>query len=394
MNKKILLIVVGLVILGGLGFYFYKPQVGNMKVVVSYTKGRPALAASIENGVKLAFDQVNNQVGNYKIVVDYRRDDNEAGQWQKDIEAQLATEAAADPDVVAYIGPNNSGAAQISIPILNKAGIVQITSRGTLPELTQPGFTPGQPGIFYPTGVRTFFRTIPTDSATPAAIWASDMGVKSVIIFDDSEAYGKGIAKLFEKEAVALGIKVVASNSINKNSKDPIGDLKLNNLKADLVFFGGVTPNASIPLLKSVRKLGMAPKFMGANGIFEQAFADQGGADAEGVFATAAASIPPEQQTGKMRKFYDDYVAAFGAEPDPSSIFSYEAAKVIIYAIEKAGVKDREKILNEIRNIKNFDGALGAWSFDANGDTTYNVISGAKVINGKFVFQEILPNTR
>jgi branched-chain amino acid transport system substrate-binding protein len=61
-------------------------------------------------------------------------------------------------------------------------------------------------------------------------------------------------------------------------------------------------------------------------------------------------------------------------------LYSWEAAEVAIEAINKAGVKDRAKILAAIAATKDFNGLNGKWSFDANGDTTMDVMSGFKVV--------------
>ena len=41
---------------------------------------------------------------------------------------------------------------------------------------------------------------------------------------------------------------------------------------------------------------------------------------------------------------------------------------------------------------KDFNGVLGKWSFDANGDTSSRVMSGQTVQDGKFVFVKVLGN--
>ena len=63
---------------------------------------------------------------------------------------------------------------------------------------------------------------------------------------------------------------------------------------------------------------------------------------------------------------------------------------VALAAIDKAGTKDRAAILTAISETKDFQGALGTWSFDANGDTTLTDIRGFKVVGGKWVFQKYL----
>ena len=43
--------------------------------------------------------------------------------------------------------------------------------------------------------------------------------------------------------------------------------------------------------------------------------------------------------------------------------------------------------------IKEFDGALGRWGFDENGDTTMCTLTVSVVKNGKFEFEEVLDAT-
>src|SRR5207253_10844076 len=88
-----------------------------------------------------------------------------AGQWAAEAEKANAQKAAADPDVVAYIGPYNSNAAMVSMPELNEAGLVQISPACTWPGLTKkiPGVAPDEPQKYRPKGRVTFCRVCTTD---------------------------------------------------------------------------------------------------------------------------------------------------------------------------------------------------------------------------------------
>ena len=61
-----------------------------------------------------------------------------------------------------------------------------------------------------------------------------------------------------------------------------------------------------------------------------------------------------------------------------------------LQAIRDAGVKDRRGISDAALAIKDFDGALGRWGFDENGDTTMRTLTVSVVKNGKFEFEEVL----
>src|SRR3990172_13171943 len=103
---------------------------------------------SIRKGIDLALRQANGQAGGFQIEVEHRTDSLESGQWDTDREQANAHEAVADADVIAYIGPFNSGAAESSIPITNRGGLAQISPGNTAPALTKIGFYPGRPGEF------------------------------------------------------------------------------------------------------------------------------------------------------------------------------------------------------------------------------------------------------
>ena len=80
------------------------------------------------NGIKLALDQAHNQAGDFTVKYTSLDDATaQAGEWDPGQTAADARKAAADPNTVYYIGEFNSGASEVSIPILNNAGIPQVS---------------------------------------------------------------------------------------------------------------------------------------------------------------------------------------------------------------------------------------------------------------------------
>ncbi len=97
---------------------------------------------AIVKAIQLKLKQINNQVcgGKYKIAYESKDDASAAlGKWDPAVETENANKAAADKAVIAYIGTFNSGAAKLSIPILNKAEVVMVSPANTNPGLTKPG---------------------------------------------------------------------------------------------------------------------------------------------------------------------------------------------------------------------------------------------------------------
>ena len=288
-----------------------------------------------------------------------------------------------------YLGTFNSGAAKVSIPILNRANLVMISPANTYPGLTKPGKgEPNEPQVYQPSGKANYARVVPADDLQGAvgANWAKQVGVTKVYVLDDTELYGHGIAVVFADTAKQVGLNVVGGpEGIDPKASDYRAlATKIRGASPDLVYFGGITQNNVGKLLKDLRAvLGNSVKFMGPDGIYEQAFLDDAGDAADGSYITFG-GVPPSKLAGKGGEWYQSYKRRFNAEPEAYAAYAYESIKVAFDAIQKAGAKDRAKIRDAVFATKDYDGVLGKWSFDQNGDTSLTQMSGRQVKGGKF----------
>ncbi len=348
------------------------------------------------NGIKMALDEAGNKAGNFTIEYGDLDDATAAaGAWTAEGEEANAKQSVADKDVMVYIGPFNSGAAVISMPILNKADLLMISPANTRPGLTIPEVgDPDEPAKYQPTGRKNYTRVVPTDvvQSKVSADWAKEMGVKTVYILDDTESYGRGIAELFEDNCKEIGIEVLGRESVDQKSNEfrsLMTGIKSKN--PDLVYFGGTTQTKGAQIAKDMVAAGIGAKLMVPDGCFEEAFIKAAGADnIEGRCFFTFGGLPPKEQVGSGKVFVDKYVEKYGKMPDAYAIYGYEAAKVALQAIADANKKDRRAITDAAFAIKDFDGALGVWSFDENGDTTMKRMSGSTVENGEFKFVKFL----
>jgi branched-chain amino acid transport system substrate-binding protein len=347
----------------------------------------------ILNSIQLALEEVQYQVAGVSILLTVLDDGDETGAWVEQKEQNNAEYASNEPTAIAYLGPINSGAAKVSMPILNRAGIVQVSPSNTWPGLTKAGFLPGEPGIFYPTGKPHYLRVAPTDDLQgPAgARWADELGYQSVYVVNDSDAYGIGIAKLFEREANQRGIRVIGSKGVTAvaSTYTEVGDEILATHPA-LVYYGGTTPNGGPELLRYIRERGATTTFMGPDGIYEQDFIDRAGTSSENVLITAIGAPPDQVKNPTARAFIDAYKERFGSEPDVFGAFAYDATKALIQAIARAGVVDKALIMREMQRTGSMPGVFGTWGFDAQGDTTLTLLSGNRVEGGEIVFDKVL----
>ena len=94
--------------------------------------GMTAEGAGMKNGVDLAVSEAGGMVDGYCLeVLNLDNASPQTGKWDGELEAENATKAVADPRAIVYIGPYDSGAAMMSIPITNRASMTQITPGAT-----------------------------------------------------------------------------------------------------------------------------------------------------------------------------------------------------------------------------------------------------------------------
>jgi branched-chain amino acid transport system substrate-binding protein len=351
---------------------------------------------AIVRGIRMAIEEAEGKAGPFTIeYLDLDDATAAAGQWTSEAEAANARRALQDPDVVAYIGTYNSGAAKVSMPILNLGDLLMISPANTAVGLTKPGLgEPGEPEVYRPTGRVNYVRVVPADDLQGplAADWAKKRGVGQVYILDDNEVYGKGLADLFDERCRELGITVLGHDSIDAKAQEFRSLMaKIKSQSPDLVYFGGTTQSKGGQLAKDMTSAGIEALLLVPDGCREQVFIESAGPqNLEGRCFVTFGGLPPDKLTGKGSEFVERYRKRYGEMPEAYAVYGYEAAGVVLRAIRQVGSKDRRAITDAALAIRDFDGALGHWGFDDNGDTTLGTLTVSVVRDGEFQFEELL----
>jgi len=315
------------------------------------------------------------------------------GAWTTELERENAEKAVADKDVMVYIGPFNSGAARVSAPILNAAGLVQVTPSASWPGLTKKvgNADADEPDRYRPGKKITFCRVCPHDGSqarNSADFAAEELKVKTVYILDDKELYGHGHATGFKKRCEELKIKVLGHESINTAQNDFQKLMKkIAAAKPDLLYFAGTTQTKGPQIVKDMLAEKVGCPLLVADGCYEEAFIDAVGKDTFNTLKCFVAidEIDPAFLKGTGADFVKRFKKMHGKNATAYAVYGYEAAAVVLEALRVVGKKDREAIRKAVVSTKDFDkGILGKWSFDANGDTTLQPLTVTTVENGKF----------
>jgi branched-chain amino acid transport system substrate-binding protein len=340
------------------------------------------LAEAIVNGSRLALEQSGSRAGRFRIR--YHSLDNstaKAGDWDPGQTAANARRAAGDRRAIAYIGEFSSGASAVSIPILNQAGVPQVSPTNTAVGLTtdKPGADVGEPQKYYPTGKRTYVRVVPNDVVQGAAV-ASLMKqeeCRRAVVVHDPEIYGVGLGRNIRHAADKIGVRVL--DDLGMDPKAPSYRKLARAIRArgaDCIAFAGTTPNNAVQLFKDLAAGVPGAKLFGTDGVAESTFADarQGGlpaAAARRILITSP-TLAPEMYPAAGQRFFSAYEREYGVRPDPWAIYGYESMQLVLDAIKRAGARgdDRGAVLAALLATRRRQSALGTYDLDANGDTT------------------------
>jgi branched-chain amino acid transport system substrate-binding protein len=347
------------------------------------------------NGAKLALSQAGGKAGKWAVHYTVLDDSTAAaGKWDPGQTQANARKVAADSKAVYYIGEFNSGASEVSIPILNQANVPQVSPANTYVGLTVsiPGASlPGEPQKYYPTGTRTYLRIVPIDSIQGAAdlMAMKQAGCTKVAVANDKEAYGQGLATLLEKQKGSYGVNIVSNTGIDPtapNFRSYAATIKGQG--ADCFLFSGIVSNGGVQITKDVNAAIPTAKIFGPDGMCTSTWTNpkMGGVPTSIdplIQCTVATLNLPAYPGG--RSFLAAYKAAYGvSNPDPYAIYGYEAMKLGLDTIGGLGTGGNSKsaVLHALFTTRSRSSVLGTYGFDANGDTTlksyglYNVKNG------------------
>jgi branched-chain amino acid transport system substrate-binding protein len=329
------------------------------------------------------------KAGNYSLAYQSCDDSTaQAGKWDSGKVSANANAYAQNPDVIGVIGTFNSGAAEIMIPILNRAPngpIGMISPANTYVGLTHsgPGTAPGEPGKYYPTGKRNYVRIVAADDFQGAAdaIYAKTVGPK-VFVLNDKEAYGLGVATNFKNAAKKLGVKVVGFTAWDgKATSYEALAVKIKASGATEVFLGGLVCENGGKLVKDIAAGAPGVTIMAPDGFTPISAVVQGAGSASEGMTVSVAGLPNNQLKGAGKAFVKGFTKAAGT-PDPYSVYAAQATEVLLAAIAKSN-GSRGDVAAKLFKTKITNGILGSFSLNKNGDTTSNPVTIYKVKGGK-----------
>ncbi len=310
-----------------------------------------AFGIDISNAGLLAVEDAGEFEGfEYELLIEDSQGSGEGG-------ASVANLFASNPDVVAIAGHTFSGSTAAAIPIYNEARLPMLSPSATRADLTE--------------GDQDVFHRIPfTDDIQgefAAKYLYNELGVTTLAVMHDGDAYGKGVAEKVQEVFTELGGEVVAFEAITPAETDysaALTDVGAQNPEA--IYYGGYYPEAAV-LAKDMPVAGMEGVILFSDdGTFGDTFVELAGENAEGVYAASGA--PPASP--KREEFDTKYEEAYGDPPGAISTFTwhgYDVVDALITAIESVAIKGedgnlyipREELIDAVNNLEGYEGLTG-----------------------------------
>jgi branched-chain amino acid transport system substrate-binding protein len=277
-----------------------------------------------------------------------------------DVGVAVAKRLVNDPAILGVVGHFNSGVAIPASEVYRDYNLVMVSPANTNPKVTERN---------YPNVNRVCGRD-DVQGPVGAEFAIHELNAKRVFIVQDKTAYGQGVAEAFREKIKAMGGQVVSYLGTEEKSNFQSLILQMRVLNPDLVYLGGIYDQAGV-LVKQMREKGISATFMGPDAFDSSEFVKIAQSASVGTYYTTVAG--PVDQYPAAKAFADKFQARFHKSPESFALYAYDAARVIVAALEAAirgaggKMPSRESVAQEVRKVS-LDGITGHIEFDGKGD--------------------------
>lgn len=319
------------------------------------------------DGLKLAIKQANDAGGinGKKINLVIADDKSEASEA-----ANAATKLISTDKVKVLVGPATTANVLATTQIAGDSKIPLIAPMATSPKVTVDN------GKVKPFVFRSCFID-PLQGDVMATFATKTLKAKTAAIYVDSSSdYSKSLAQVFKEKFEAAGGKVLVEEAFLQKDQDFKATLtKIKAANADVIFVPAYYEEVG-KIVKQARELGITNAIIGTDGWDDDKVVDIAGA---GALNNTFFSTHYSDQDKDVQSFIDAFKTEYNKAPNVFAALGYDAGKMLIDAIKRAGSDDPEKIRQALEETKNLQVGTGLITMDPN----HNPIKSAVIIEMK-----------
>jgi class 3 adenylate cyclase/ABC-type branched-subunit amino acid transport system substrate-binding protein len=371
----------------GIGWFVQQPSTGlpegrwTIGVHVPLTGPAASEGIAVRNAVQLALEEASNRdflgVELVSKAYDVGSGDNPA------LGAAAAASAmAGDPRTIAAVGPFASPAAAETIPITNRAGLLECSPSTSYPGLTKPEQGALEFRKAHPKRIN-YVRLSPTADVASRALAAfatHELDAESALLVVDPN--WRDLAAEFTDQFTALGGQIVRTkHTPGTSTAAALEPLRDPASSPDVVVYAGAEGAAEVRRAMGKAGYESVPflnwdTILDGSGAVDGSYLEQAGAAAVGTYVAHTSYAPPRAD------FVDAYRAAFGDEPTEYAPAAYACAQVILASLEAIsedgpGAGELREALRArvVDPAHRYETVLGTVGFDKNGDSTQQMVS-------------------
>ncbi len=342
----------------------------------SLTGKEAVFGQNAHKGVLLAIEETNAAGGVLGRQLELITEDDQSKPGEA---ATVVKKLISRDKVVAVLGEITSGRTLEAAPIAQQAKI--------------PLVSPGATNVTVTTKGNYIFRVCFIDDfqgTVMAKFAATTLKLKRVAILSSvSSAQAVGLTKYFRAGFTTAGGTIAADQKYTDGDKDFRAQLTaIKNAGAEGIFVPGYYAEAAL-ICKQARELGFTGALLGVDGWESPELIQIGGAAVEGCYFSTHYS--PENQSPAVVAFNQRFKQRWSLDTNALSALGYDAALVLIDAIRRAGTTEGPKLRDALAATKDFQGATGHITFDAQRNPTKSAVV-LTVKDGRYAFvQDVHP---
>ena len=326
------------------------PERVRIGAFMSLTGDTAQYGISALNGIRMAVDEANAAGGVKGMRVDLIVRDTRSDAVET---SAVVDRLAREERVHALLGEVVSSRSLAAARVAQREQVPMLTPSATSPEITAVG--------------DYVFRSCYTDTFQGVALSRFVIGslgaLNGALLVDRDQRYSVELARLIREDFEQRGGKVVAQQEYPGGESDFSVQLaEVGAAQPDVLFVPGYYSEVGL-IARQARALGINAPLVGGDGWDSPRLMQMGGeALAGGYFTTHFSAEDPDPQ---VQRFVADYRRQFGSTPDSFSATAYDAARIMLAAIERAPTLERAAVRDSLAATKDFPGVTGAVTFNA-----------------------------